>query len=176
LMLQCSRCAFIFSSGMAVANGGAITFSNYRAQCPRCGSLESIPDGTFQETVDGIAKLLLKSQNPLQEVGNILSAIQDGSRQGSISPLQSQPWYLQYKKWLPDSPKKLAYYAAIFTAIYQVLSKDPSQKIEYSPTFIENYNQTIVYPQPAYPQTPEKAKREQRHDKGFGQYEHKRSR
>jgi len=176
LMLQCSRCATIFSSGIHVSDGKSITFKGgFHIQCPRCGSLESIPDVTIKATVEGIAKLLLKSQNPLQEVGNILSALQDGSRQGSISPLQSQPWYLPYKKWLPDSPKKLSYYAVIFAAIYQILSKDPAQKIEYSPTFIESYNQAIVYPQPVCSMTPEEARKERRPDKGFGQYERKNS-
>jgi hypothetical protein len=149
LMLQCSRCATIFSSGMAVSNGGTIAFENCYAQCPRCGSLESIPDGLFQETVEGIARLLRKSQNPLQEVGEILGALKDSSLQGSVSPLQSKPWYLTFKKWLPDTPEKIAAYVTIFAAMHQILTRNPSQHIEYSPTFIEQYNQTIIYPQPA---------------------------
>ncbi|MFM9104190.1 MAG: hypothetical protein ACKOPS_23905, partial [Cyanobium sp.] len=91
---------------MAVSNGGTITLENCYAQCPKCGSTESIPDGTFQETVEGIARLLQKSSNPLQEVGDILGALENSSRQGSVSPLQSRPWYLEFKKWLPDTPEK----------------------------------------------------------------------
>ena len=173
LMLQCSKCATIFSSGMAVSNGGTISITNCYAQCPRCGSVESIPDGTFQETVEGIARLLLKSQDPLHEVSEIFEALEESRRQGNVSPLQSKPWYVRFKKWLPDSPEKIAAYLTIFLVVQQILTKNPSQHIEYSPTFIEQYNQTIVYPQPSQSKPKEKPKPKGK-DKGFGQYGRKR--
>ena len=168
-MLQCSRCSTIFSSGMTASNGGAIIFTDYRARCPKCGSLENIPDGTFQATVDGVASLLLKSQNPLQEVSGILETLEDSRRQESIEPLRSKPWYLAFKKWLPDTPEKIAAYLTIYAAIHQILTKDPSQHIEYNPTFIEQYNQTIIYNTvPADAKQPEN-KKPQKGSKGFGQ-------
>jgi hypothetical protein len=170
LMLQCSRCAAIFSSGMAVSNGGTIILESCYAECPRCGSTESIPDGIIQETVEGIARLLQKSSNPLQEVGDILGALENSRQQGSVSPLQSRPWYLKFKKWLPDTPEKIAAYVTIFAAMHQILTKNPGQHIEYSPTFIEQYNQTIIYQQPALKPPSKTRKIEPKVDKGFAQY------
>ena len=148
----------------------AITFENCYAQCPRCGSLESIPDGTFQETVEGIARLLRKSHNPLREVGEILGALEHSNRQGSVSPLQSRPWFLKFKKWLPGIPEKIAAYVTIFAAMHQILTRNPSQHIEYSPTFIDQYNQTIIYQQPTFKLQSEARKTPPKVDKGFGQY------
>ena len=171
-MLQCSRCSSIFSSGMAVSNGGTIIIRDCFAQCPKCGSIENIPDGTFKETVEGIARLLQKSQNPLKEVGEILSALEAGRSQGSVLPLLSKPWYILFKKWLPDTPEKIAAYVGIFGVIYQFLMKDPSVHIEYSPTFIDQYNQTIIYTQPTR-QMDSKKRRSTNDGKGFAQYSQK---
>lgn len=155
---------------MAVSNGGTILLENCYAECPRCGSTESIPDGIIQETVEGIAKLLQKSSNPLQKVGDILSALENSREQGSVSSLQSRPWYLEFKKWLPDTPEKIAAYVTIFAAIHQILTNNPSQHIEYSPTFIEQYNQTIIYQQQALEPPSGTRKTKPKVDKGFGQY------
>ena len=172
-MLQCSRCATIFSSEIHVSDGKSITFEGgFHIQCPRCGSLESIPDGTFRETVEGIATLLHQSQNPLKEAVEILGTLEDSRRQGSVVPLQSMPWFTQYKQWLPDTPEKIAAYVGIFAFMYQTLMKDPGLRIEYSPTFIEQYNQTIIYEQPVR-QLDSKRGRAGRHDKGFGQHSRK---
>lgn len=153
---------------MTASNGGAIIITDYRARCPGCKSLENIPDGTFQETVDGVATLLLKSQNPLQEASDILETLEDSRQQGSIAPLKSKPWYLAFKKWLPDTPEKIAAYAAIFTVIHQSLTKDPGQRIEYSPTFIEQYNQTIIYNTPSTDPRQSKIQMPRKESKGFG--------
>jgi hypothetical protein len=167
-MLQCKTCSTIFSSGMTASNCGAIIFTDYRVRCPKCGALESIPDGTSQATVDGVASLLLNSTNPLHGVSDILEALEDSRRQKTIAPLQSKSWYAAFKQWLPDTPEKIAAYITIFAAIHQILAKDPSQHIEYSPTFIEQYNQTIIYN--AAPVDPRQSqnRKQQKESKGFG--------
>jgi hypothetical protein len=154
---------------MAVSNGGAIELINCKSQCPRCGSLESIPDGTFRETIEGIASLLQVSTNPLGDVKEILDTLEEVKRKGSILPLQSKSWYIQLRKWLPDTLEKIGIYAGILGVLHQVLTKDPSVHIEYSPTFVEQYNQTIIYEQPTL--QPEATKKKiRRPEKGFGQY------
>jgi len=174
LMIQCSKCLTVFSSGMAVSNGGTININNYHALCTNCGSLVGIPDCTFQETVEGIGTLLLKSPNPLQEVTNILEALEDSKTKGNISPLQSRPWYQQFKKWLPDSPEKVAAYIAIFLFIQQMLARNPGQNIEYSPTFIEQFNQTIIYAPASTNSSPSRIEQKPRkYNRGFGQYTRK---
>ncbi len=172
LMLQCSSCATIFSSGIHLSEGKSITFQGgFQIQCPRCGSLESIPDVTIKATVQGIAQILRKSQNPLQDVAEILEALEDGRRKASVAPLQVKPWYEEVKKWLPGTPEKIAAYVTIFAAMQQILTRDPGQHIEYSPTFIEQYNQTIIYPQPPARMPPSEPKtNSSKVDKGFGQY------
>lgn len=154
---------------MAVSNGAAIELINCKSQCPRCGSLESIPDGIFRETIEGIANLLQVSTNPLGDVKQILDTFEEVKRKGSILPLQSKPWYIQLRKWLPDTLEKVGIYAGILGVLHQVLAKDSSVQIEYSPTFIEQYNQAIIYEQPTrQPETIKK--RIRRPEKGFGQY------
>jgi hypothetical protein len=52
------------------------------------------------------------------------------------------------RKWLPDSPEKIAAYIAIVDVLFRLLSRDPNTAIEYN-TVINQLNQTIVVTQPA---------------------------
>jgi hypothetical protein len=154
---------------MAVSNGGAIELINCKSQCPRCGSLETIPGGTFRETIEGLASLLQLSPNPLRDVEEIIDTLEEVKRKGSVLPLQSKSWNIQFKKWLPDALEKIGIYVGIFGVLHQALTKDPNVHIEYSPTFIQQYNQTLIYEQPT--RQPEAAKKSlSKHKRGFGQY------
>ena len=67
LMLQCKNCWRIFSSGINLGSGSTVILKGNKSQCPYCGSLENIPDGTFRGTVEGIVQILEKAENPIKK-------------------------------------------------------------------------------------------------------------
>ncbi len=76
LMLQCSNCGRIFSSGISIGTGATVHLSGNLSQCQYCGSIENIPDGTFRSTVEGFIRVIQESDNPLQEAKTIFEAFE----------------------------------------------------------------------------------------------------
>jgi len=142
LMLQCKNCWKIFSSGINLGSGSTVTLKGNKSQCPYCGSLENIPDGTFRGTVEGIVKILEQSENPLRKAGELLDVLEKAKRQADLEKIKSSSKFSVFKKWLPDSPEKIAAYIAIIYTIIQLLTREPKVSIQYD-IFINQYNQVI---------------------------------
>ena len=141
-MLQCKNCWKIFSSGINLGSGSTVTLKGNKSQCPYCGSLENIPDGTFRGTVEGIVKILEQSENPLRKAGELLDVLEKAKRQADLEKIKSSSKFSVFKKWLPDSPEKIAAYIAIIYTIIQLLTREPKVSIQYD-IFINQYNQVI---------------------------------
>ena len=142
LMLQCKNCRKIFSSGINMSPGSSGTFINSKAQCPNCGCMEAIPDGTFRATVEGFVDILRGSENPLAKAQELLKALEKVKTQIDLDGVKELKGFEKFKTWLPNTPEKIAAYVAIIFTITQLWIKNPETRIEYN-TFINQYNQTI---------------------------------
>ncbi len=141
--MECKNCGKIFSSGIFMAPGSSATFIGNKSQCPFCGSMENIPDGTFKATVEGFVKILEQSQNPLNRAKELLEALEKSKGSGDLAEIKKSSKFSEFKKWLPDSPEKIAAYIAIIYTIIQLLMQKPNIHIEYNDFFISQYNQVI---------------------------------
>lgn len=141
-MLQCKNCLKIFSSGISMGSGSSATFINNKSQCPFCGSMESIPDGTFKATVESFIQVLEQSEDPIPRAKELLLELQKVKTQEEITKVRELSKFEKLKIWLPSSPEKIAAYIAIIYTLIQIWTKNPEIHIEYN-TFINQYNQTI---------------------------------
>lgn len=143
ILLQCRKCRGIFSSGINLGVGATAILKGNISQCPFCGSLENIPDGTFKGTVEGIAKILEQSDNPLNTAKDLLKALENSKTENDLFKLKNSSQFSKFKKWIPDSLEKIYYYIMILQAIIQLLAGSPIIKIEVN-NVINTYNQIIV--------------------------------
>lgn len=141
-MLQCEKCDRIFSSGIMMEPGASATFVNNKTQCPFCHSMENIPDGTFRATVEGFINVLGQTDDPLKIATELFEALQKAKTLEDISNLKKLENFSKFKKWLPDSPEKIAAYIVIISTLIQLLTKSSSVQIDYN-TFVNQYNQAI---------------------------------
>ena len=142
LLMECKNCGKIFSSGIFMAPGSSATFLGNKSQCPFCGSMENIPDGTFRATVEGFVEILEQSKNPLDKAKELLEALEKSKSSDDLAEIKKLSKFSEFKKWLPDSPEKIAAYIAIIYTIVQLLIQKPNIRIEYN-DFINQYNQVI---------------------------------
>ena len=115
-----------------------------KSQCPKCGSMENIPDGTFRGTVEGIASVLKQSNNPIATAKDLFEALEKSKTLEDLDKLKQSSKFYKFKKWLPDSPEKIAAYIAIVYAIFQFLLKNPTTAIQYDQQFIKVYNKCVI--------------------------------
>lgn len=141
-MLQCKNCLRSFSSGINIGSGATVTLVGNKSRCPFCGSFENIPDGTFKGTVEGIVKILEQSEDPLKKANELFEALERAKRQNDLTEIKTSSKFSAFKKWLPDSPEKIAAYIAIIYTIIQLLTKEPQISIKYD-IFINQYNQIV---------------------------------
>ncbi len=142
LLMQCKNCGKIFPSGIFMTPGSSATFIGDKSQCPFCGSVENIPDGTFRATVEGFAEILEQSKNPLDKARELLDALEKSKNIDDLAEIKKSSKFSEFKKWLPDTPEKIAAYIAIIFTIIQLLTQKPNIHIEYN-DFVNQYNQVI---------------------------------
>lgn len=142
IMIQCGNCQRIFNSGIFMGKGSSnITLINNKSQCPFCGSMENIPDGTFTATVNGFVDILKGSNNPLQEALDIYNGLKNIKNYDDLS---SVPHGDKIKLFLKRNGVK-AGIAIIYTIIH-LLNSQPTieiNNININQHFYDQYNQTI---------------------------------
>lgn len=143
ILMQCKNCQRVFPSGIELGVGATATFVGNLSQCPFCGSTESIPDGTFKGTVEGIVKILEDSPDRLQTAKDLLEAFEKSKSKSDLSKVKHSSQFSKFKEWIPDSPQKLYVYIAILQVIIQLLTKNPSIQIEYN-TIVNIYNRVVI--------------------------------
>lgn len=141
--MQCKNCMRIFPPGIELGVGATITLQGNRARCPFCGSIESIPNGTFRGTVEGIVKILESSPDRLRTARDLLGALEKSKTEKDLSKLKHSSQFSKFKKWIPDSLEKIYFYIVILQAIIQLLMRNPMIKIEINEV-INVYNQVVV--------------------------------
>ena len=122
--------------------GSSVTLRNNKSRCPKCGSMENIPDGKFRAIVEGFVNILKESENPLAQAQELLKALEKVKNQADINEIRELSGFEKFKTWLPNTPEKVAAYIAIIYTITQLWTKNPEIHIEYN-NFINQYNQTI---------------------------------
>jgi len=137
LLIQCKNCEKIFSSGINMGIGSSATFVGSKSKCPFCGSWENIPDGTFKATFEGFTKIIEQSNNPLGKARELLDVLE--KNKNDLSGIKNSSKFLELKKWLPDSPKKVLIYIVILRTIIQLLSQKTNTSIDYD-NFVNQYN------------------------------------
>ena len=145
IYLQCKNCQQIFSSGINLGAGATATFMGNMSQCPRCGSMENIPDGTFRGTVEGIVNVLKQSEDPLKTAKELFEALDKSRTIKDLDELKESSKFSKFKQWLPNSPEKIAAYVAIAYTILQLLIKEPTVNIQYNQQFVNIYNEYLIF-------------------------------
>ncbi len=149
IMCPCSICGMSFPSGIGIAPGASATLYGNISQCPNCGSMEQVPDGTFRATVEGIIDYISQSTNPIQTAKEVLEELEITRVSPDLQRLKNVKTAPFFRKWVPDTPQKLAAYIAIIYTIYKLLIQQPTANIEYNQTFLNQYyqyNQLIINP------------------------------
>ena len=109
------------------------------------GPLGSSPIGALPlELMPDILALMKESNSPLQDVREILVALKEVSDSRDYPSLERNPKYSKLKKWIPDTPEKLAAYAALVTLVLQLASNGHTESIQINNTFISQYQVIIV--------------------------------
>lgn len=144
IYLQCKNCQQIFSSGINLGAGATVVLKGNLSQCPQCGSMENIPDGTFRGTVEGIVNVLKQSEDPLKIAKELFEALDKSRTVKDLDDLKKSSKFSEFKQWLPNSPEKIAAYIAIAYTIFQLLIKEPAINIQYNQQFVNIYNEYVI--------------------------------
>jgi hypothetical protein len=113
------------------------------------GPFGSAPFGAMpQELIPDILELVEESNNPLQDVREILLALKGVSETLDYQSLKKNSEYSKLKKWIPDTPEKLAAYASLIFLVLQLLSTAPSKPIQINNNFINQYQ--IIFDSKTY--------------------------
>lgn len=143
LLIACGNCGRIFSSGIFMAPSSSVTFVGNKSQCSFCGSMENIPDGTFNATVNGFIEILKNSKNPLQDAKNILGGLEKAKGTQDLSKV---PYGDKVELFLKKNELKIAMGIAILKVFVDLLTKQPNIEINHSiinQQFYNQYNQVI---------------------------------
>ena len=79
----------------------------------------------------------------MKDIREILIALKDATETQNYQKLQEDYKESRLKKWIPDTPEKLAAYASILAAVLNLISKDPAQNIQIGPTIVNQYQYII---------------------------------
>src|SRR5680860_83710 len=102
IMCHCSSCGKRFPSGIGIAPGASATLYGNISQCPRCGSMEQVPDGTFRATVEGIIDYISQSTNPIQTAKEVLKELEDTKTSHDLNRLRDVKTASFFRQWLPN--------------------------------------------------------------------------
>jgi hypothetical protein len=111
---------------------------------PLGGSIGALP----KELMPDILELVKESNSPLKDIREILAALKDASDTRDYQGLENNSKYSKLKKWIPDTPEKLAAYAALISLVLQLISNGHSEPIQINNTFITEYQ--VIFAKKAY--------------------------
>lgn len=124
--------------------------------CPHCENLAVYSEVDFRYTSELAAELanfgkivkafihdVEKTGQPLRAASELLSELEEAKEKGDVSGLRKSKKFTFLKKWLPNSPEKIAAYMVILTTIIQLLTEEPDTKINQT-TIINRIDQTVI--------------------------------
>lgn len=71
----CNTCGLAFLTDLNFENSFNISFSNVGVQCPRCGNMGHIPDGTYN-FVGNVIEVLTKLNHSVSDLNRIIQALE----------------------------------------------------------------------------------------------------
>lgn len=145
----CDTCGAFFPSGIVAENAFEITFAgNIVGQCPRCGGIGHIPEGTYNFTQDTI-ELLQGPQATISELERLAQILQEArERNASVEEVretiqQETPNLSKLSSVLPRTRNELyAFLAVVIAAIHLILSTASAQGVNIQDVDID-FNQVI---------------------------------
>jgi len=136
-----------------------LTFRTPTFTCPHCDSKSSYTDSdyiytksqanelaSFGKIVKAIIATVENSHNPLKTATDLLGDFEQAKSTNDASAFDKSTNLSFLKKWIPDTPEKLAAYVVIGQLLVQSLTNQPQEKIDQR-TIINNFNKTIIIEQ-----------------------------
>jgi hypothetical protein len=120
-----------------------IMLSGNKSRCPFCGSLENIPDGTFNAAVHGFIDILKGADNPLQEAINILKDLERARNNKSLSDVS---YGEKIEQLLKKNKIKIGIAIVVIKVIIDLMTTNQNVKIDninINQKFYNQYNQYI---------------------------------
>ncbi len=76
----CSRCGFVFGSGIAVENSVGVTLRGVSSLCPRCGGVAHVPDGIYNVLGNAIEVLATPGRS-IDQLRHLQLLLEQASRE-----------------------------------------------------------------------------------------------
>jgi hypothetical protein len=163
--VKCRNCGKLFETQIKIdpaiykfAPGIRVGVNTFT--CPHCNTQDQYSEedflytpqqvlelASFGKTVRAFVEHIRLSETPLQAASELLSGLEQASTTGDVNKLRNTPRLLKLRKWLPNSPEKVAAYVAVAHVIFQILTREPSLKIEYQ-TVVNEIHQTYIVQEP----------------------------
>ena len=118
--------------------------AEYREQDFRYTESQVKELATFGKIVDAFIKTVEASDTPLKTASEILSELEASKQEGNVTNLKKSKRFAAFKKWLPDSPEKVAAYIVIAQVVIQLLTKEPNKPVDHI-TVINQIDQTVIF-------------------------------
>jgi len=97
----------------------------------------------FGKIVEAFIDAVEITGQPLQAASDLLAELEAAQELGDASGLRKSEKFSFLKKWIPDTPEKIAAYIVIVGAIIQFLGEEPDAKVDQ--TIIMNHiDQTVI--------------------------------
>lgn len=143
IILECNKCHQIFTSGIAMEKGASAKFIKCKSQCPFCGACETIPNGTFKVSLEGVLEVLNQSNNPLEDAKKILDGLNKAKKGQDYS---NNPQKNVIENFFKNHKYTVGVIIVILKIIINLLTANPSIEINKSivdNNFFNTYNQYI---------------------------------
>ena len=151
LNLQCPTCGHIITYMELPPGTENVRITGCTQQCPKCGTVHNVPDGSFSVTPSDVLQILLSYENPLWEARYILEELKKIKTQEEFDQkIKSDEELKKHKKWLPKDFKDLAEIIKILLIVIPLLLTQKGKQAVNNPTIINNYYYNDRNPQTEY--------------------------
>ncbi len=159
--LICKHCGEEFETQIKIDPAIYAMYPNLKVghntfTCPRCNTKADYTEqnfrytesqatelATFGKIVKAFIETVEASGEPFKAASELLGELEAAKQKGNISDLKKSKRFAAFKKWLPDSPEKVAAYIVIAQVIVQLLTKEPDKPIDHT-TIVNQIDQTVV--------------------------------
>lgn len=159
--IKCKNCGKTFETQIKIDPAIYAMYPNLAVgqntfTCPHCEKQETYTEKDFEYTqkqantlanfgkiVKAFVEVVEASSEPLKTATDILGDLENAKQKGDVAELKKSKLYSAFKKWIPDSPEKLAAYIVIIQVIINSLTNEPDKPLEQT-TIINNIDQTVI--------------------------------
>lgn len=101
------------------------------------------PEEAIASFTHAIVDVINGSENPFETANDLLNELKSAELKSDDSKLKKLSNFESLKKWIPNTPEKLAVYIVIFDIVIRLLLAHPDKDIEYNTVF-NNFSQIVV--------------------------------